>query len=93
MKKKILSSVIILVALVFVSSTLSEDHPILKVGKKAPLSDLKMKNIDGSQHSLASLTKENGLLVVFSCNTCPFVVGGNDFPGWEKDYNKIYQEF
>jgi thioredoxin-related protein len=29
------------------------------------------------------------VLVIFSCNTCPFVVGSKSFPGWEKDYNSI----
>ena len=27
-----------------------------------------------------------------SCNTCPFVVGGAGYPGWEKDYNDIYDK-
>lgn len=91
MKNKILFSSFLFSVFLFLSAYVYEDHPVLKIGKKAPLTDLKMKNIDGSMHSLQSLNKENGLLVVFSCNTCPFVVGGNDFPGWEKDYNTIYE--
>lgn len=64
----------------------------LKVGKKMPLSDVKMTNIDDKQYSLSELKGEKGLVVIFSCNTCPFVVGGENFPGWEKDYNRIHEQ-
>lgn len=32
-----------------------------------------LKGVDGMQHSLASLKGENGLLVMFICNHCPYV--------------------
>ena len=64
----------------------------LKVGKKMPLSHVKMTNVDDKQYSLGELMGDKGLVVIFSCNTCPFVVGGGDFPGWEKDYNNIHEE-
>lgn len=54
------------------------------LGKKAPLADVKMKDISGKEYALKDLKKENGLLVVFSCNTCPFVIG------WENRYNELY---
>lgn len=92
MRTKIQAFALLLSATFLLSFAPKEEHKILKIGKKAPLADQKMKNIDGSEHSLASLNQENGLLVVFSCNTCPFVVGGNDFPGWEKEYNSIYEK-
>ncbi len=62
----------------------------LKFGKKVPLTDVLLENIDGTSLSLESLKKENGLIVIFSCNTCPFVVGNEDFEGWEKQYNDLY---
>lgn len=62
----------------------------LKIGDTAPLSELKMINIDNTEHTLKSLKKQGGLLVVFSCNTCPFVVGGESFPGWERQYNELH---
>lgn len=48
------------------------------------------KNANGPNSSLMQESKQNGLIVVFSCNTCPFVVGSNHFPGWEKQYNDLF---
>ena len=48
------------------------------------------KNANGPNTSLIQEVKKNGLIVVFSCNTCPFVVGSKHFPGWEKQYNELY---
>jgi thioredoxin-related protein len=61
----------------------------LAIGEHAPLVDNKMNSTLGQKLSLLDMKKENGLLVIFSCNTCPFVVGGGKFEGWEKDYNTI----
>lgn len=61
----------------------------LEIGKKAPLMEYNMFNIDGTKHSLKSLMQKRGLIVVFSCNTCPFVVGSESFEGWEKQYNAL----
>lgn len=61
----------------------------LKVGKSAPMSDVKLQDVDNATKSLNELKLENGLLVVFSCNTCPFVVGNDHFAGWEVQYNEL----
>ena len=62
----------------------------LNPGEKAPLSDMKMTNIDGQQWSLVDIAGENGTLVIFSCNTCPFVVGREGrTEGWEGRYNEV----
>lgn len=61
----------------------------LSVGAKAPMADAKMEGIDDKKVSLKDLNQENGLLVIFSCNTCPFVVGSGDKEGWEGRYNGI----
>lgn len=61
----------------------------LKIGSDAPMAEVKMKNVDNSELSLLDVKKNNGLVVVFSCNTCPFVVGSENFSGWEKDYNAL----
>jgi peroxiredoxin len=63
----------------------------LKIGKSAPMKDYQMVGVDGTMQTLDGLKEENGLLVVFSCNTCPFVVGGEQFPGWELQYNAMDQ--
>ena len=61
----------------------------LAIGDKAPSADMKMTNIDGQQWSLVDIAGENGTLVIFSCNTCPFVVGREGrTEGWEGRYMK-----
>jgi len=46
----------------------------LPIGSAIPKADLKMKDISGKEVSLKDAQKKNGLLVMFSCNTCPWVV-------------------
>ncbi len=55
----------------------------LSLGSKAPMLDAKFKDISGSELSLSSAKRENGLLVVFSCNTCPYV------RAWEGRYPEL----
>jgi hypothetical protein len=50
----------------------------LAIGKKAPMQDVKMLNYTGVKLSLDDIKKENGLLVIYSCNTCPFVIAWED---------------
>lgn len=88
--KKLTSTLALFVAgTLFFSFTAADD---LKIGKKAPLTTLEMENVDNTMHTLEALKQQNGLLIVFSCNTCPFVVGNENFPGWERQYNTIYQK-
>ena len=72
-----------------VSFAQKEDAKTLPIGQVVPLLDYKMENLDGKMLQLGSLSGEKGLLVVFSCNTCPFVVGSDNFEGWEKQYNDL----
>jgi len=46
----------------------------LPIGAEMPKADVKMKDISGKEVSLKDAKKANGLLVMFSCNTCPYVV-------------------
>ena len=40
--------------------------------------------------SIENVAGENGALVIFTCNNCPFVVGrGKKTEGWEGRYNGI----
>lgn len=66
------------------------DFKTISIGSTAPLSDLEMETVKDTKASLSSLKKENGLLVIFSCNTCPFVIGTGGKEGWEGRYNEIY---
>lgn len=64
----------------------------LKIGTEMPLGSYEMIGSDDATYTLDGLKKENGLIVVFSCNTCPFVVGSKSFDGWEGQYNSIYKK-
>ncbi len=48
----------------------------LQIGAKAP--DFNLPGIDGKSYSLASFKDAKVLIVVFSCNHCPFVVGSEE---------------
>lgn len=46
----------------------------LPIGSAIPNADIKMKDISGKEISFKDMRKENGLLVMFTCNTCPVVI-------------------
>ena len=46
----------------------------LPIGSAIPMADTKMKDVSGKIVSLADIKTTNGLLVMFSCNTCPYVI-------------------
>ncbi len=57
----------------------------LQIGDKLPMTDVKMQDISGEMYSLDDLMGENGLILNFSCNTCPFVIAYLDrYPEVEK---------
>lgn len=47
-----------------------------KIGDKA--ADFNLQNVDGSFVSLSGLENVKGAMVIFSCNTCPYVVAYED---------------
>lgn len=67
--KKILFVWPILICVAFVSGTSSP----LPIGASLPDANKKMKDISGKEISFKDEIKKNGLLVMFSCNTCPIV--------------------
>jgi len=50
----------------------------LDLGSILPLGDIKMADISGKDVSLNDAKGKNGLLVIFSCNTCPWVIAWED---------------
>lgn len=48
------------------------DSP-LQIGASIPKAEVKMQDIGGTEISFNDAMKENGLMVMFSCNTCPVV--------------------
>ena len=63
--------------------------PDLAIGTALPAATVKMKDVSGKEITLKEAAGKNGLLVVFSCNTCPFVVGNDDSEGWEGRYPEL----
>ena len=64
----------------------------LEIGDAAVHTDVKMLDVSGKQVSLSEVSGENGLLVLFSCNSCPFVLRWeNRYPELKKiaDQNKV----
>ena len=71
MKSILIAAVIVIAAGAMSFTTMFENLPI---GATMPKADVKMKDISGKDVSLNDAKKANGLLVMFSCNTCPYVV-------------------
>lgn len=47
---------------------------VLPIGAEMPKATVKMKDVSGKEVSIKDAAKKNGVLVMFSCNTCPYVV-------------------
>ena len=52
----------------------STTAPTLPIGADMPKAEVKMKDVGGSLVSLKEARTGSGLLVMFSCNTCPYVI-------------------
>jgi len=59
----------------------------LDLGSILPLGDIKMADISGKDVSLNDAKGKNGLLVIFSCNTCPWVIA------WEDRYVELAETY
>jgi len=73
----------VLMLAVTVSVLAASNNGKLGIGDKPVLTDVKMDDVSGAKISLADVKKENGLLVLFSSNTCPFVMQ------WEGRYSEL----
>lgn len=86
MKKLIVA---ILAFPLLLGSFISSEEKGFEIGDKAPLVAHEMKDLRGNLLSLKKSVSKSGLVIVFSCNTCPFVVGSQEFKGWERQYNEL----
>tara|TARA_S200000501_G_scaffold165645_1_gene156080 strand:- start:500 stop:1030 length:531 start_codon:yes stop_codon:yes gene_type:complete len=59
----------------------------MSLGTDYPFGGIVLKDVSGDRLSLDKVKKENGLLVIFSCNTCPWVIR------WEDRYVKIAEKY
>jgi Redoxin len=46
----------------------------LPIGSAIPKADTRLRDVSGKEISLGQARQSNGLLVMFSCNTCPVVI-------------------
>jgi thioredoxin-related protein len=72
MKKLFILPVLALVAMSFAAADITP----IDLGTTIPMGDHKMVNVsNGKLVSVNESKKTNGVLVIFSCNTCPYVIG------------------
>ena len=67
----------------FAAFKLTGDNEQLELGEGSSALASPVFTVDGEENTLRGMMGQNGLLVVFSCNTCPFVVA------WEDRYNEL----
>lgn len=70
MKKAIFAALPVLALAAAVTVTVEP----LPMGSPIPKPEVKMKDISGKEVSLKDAKTDKGLLVMFSCNTCPYVI-------------------
>lgn len=70
--KKLFSLLVLAPALGLLS--LSTGPGSLPIGSMLPKADLHLRDVSGKEISLNEVRGPNGLLVMFSCNTCPYVI-------------------
>ncbi len=73
----------ILIVAVSLGTVNAENPTQLEIGDKVVNAKQVLKDVTGYELQLKTLAKENGLLVIFSCNACPYVIA------WEDRYNDI----
>lgn len=68
-------TLVLLAAAVITGTTaFAQNITSLSLGTTLPMATVKMKDVSGKEVSLDEAKKKNGLLVMFSCNTCPYVI-------------------
>ncbi|MDA3879334.1 MAG: redoxin family protein [Prolixibacteraceae bacterium] len=76
---------ILLLIFAFVVATSQAQYPVLEIGAQMPNSDEMECIVSNKDVYIDDLAEDNGLLVIFSCNTCPFVIA------WEDRYPTVYE--
>lgn len=61
------------VALPAIGAAMSNEGP-LPIGAAMPKGDIRVKDVSGKELTLQQARRTNGLLVMFTCNTCPYVI-------------------
>lgn len=86
MKKALLFTTVSLFSLILISAFTPVEKIFideLEIGAKAPMTNVEVKDVSGEMITLSEVAGDKGLLVIFSCNTCPWVAK------WEDRYNPV----
>ena len=79
-----LQSTLLLISFILIGNfSMAQKNSPLEIGATIPNPEDLMINVSDEKMSLINNFNENGLLVVFSCNTCTFVIM------WEDRYRQI----
>ena len=79
MKKQYITIILSLISIVI----FSQNNAKITIGDQIPSIHHTSINVDDKYYSLNNLTGENGTVIIFSSNTCPFVIM------WEDRYKTI----
>ena len=55
-------------------NVIAQDIQSLAIGSAIPMANKKMKSVTGKEFAISDVVDKKGVLVMFSCNTCPIVV-------------------
>lgn len=80
--KKISLIIILAIATIGYAFVASKNEP-LPIGKTSDALNINVTNLEGTNKPLNTYSKSNGLMVIFSSNTCPFVIA------WEDRYPEL----
>jgi peroxiredoxin len=70
--RRLLPSMALMISLVSLARAEDSAPAGLAIGDAAPMTDVKMKNVDGRELTIGGVKGAKGTLVVFSCNHCPW---------------------
>lgn len=67
-------ALLLVAAFAFTISAFAQNIHSIAIGAALPATEVKLKDISGKEVTLNDVKQKNGVLVMFSCNTCPYVV-------------------
>ena len=72
--KKVLVPPAISLSILLILTAFRLNEGVLPIGSDLPKGDVGLKDVSGREVTMKSTKDTNGLLVMFTCNTCPYVI-------------------
>ncbi len=69
-----MKKIALLATTLLLSATTYAQPQLLEIGSDVPMAKTKMESANGDAVTMDMVKRQNGLLVMFSCNTCPYVI-------------------